>query len=336
MKKIFTILMVSLAVFSLNAQVFTEYFEGATLSSPLEGYNGWIVSPKASEANGTSPIINFGLLTYPGYAGSEIGNVVVIASIVGDVSATQRISTKKIQLGENDLTNVVGEKIYAAFLVNVSINSKKGAVRDFFNFEGSETSSMTRGRVFAKIYANGDVTFGITKNNTTVTESSVFYTDATYLLVMVYEGVEGESNDILTLYINPDLSKAEAEQTNQLVAADAQTDYSASAKLGINIRQRGIGAQIGGIRVGKSWDAVTKGTTTSVLNKPDSDRPMYSFQKTIITNETGWVKVYNLAGAEVLSSFSNGFLETTLDKGLYLVKFTSQRGNGSVAKLVIQ
>lgn len=336
MKKIFTILMVSMAFFSLNAQVFSEYFQGATLGSPLEGYNGWIVSPKDGENYGTSPLINFGLLTYPGYAGSGVGNVAKIDSIVGDVTATQRISTKKIKLGENDLTNVVGEKIYAAFLVNVSINSKKGAVRDFFTFEGSETSSMTRGRVFAKIYANGDVTFGITKNNTSVTESSILYTDATYLLVMVYEGVEGASNDILTLYINPDLTKGEAEQTNKLVAADVQTDYSGTAKLGINIRQRGIGAQIGGIRVGKSWDAVTKGTSTNVLSNPDSDRKMYSFQKSIITNETGWVKVYNLAGAEVLSSVTDGRLETSLNKGLYLVHFTSQRGLVSSAKLVIQ
>lgn len=343
MKKLFLLILALVAITTSNAQVFVENFETAPINGNLEGYNDWHVSPKSSDANGVSPKVAEGALFYTGYAGSNIGNVAVLDSVIGNTSATQRISTKIVKFGADTLKAVVGEKIYTAFLVNIS-NQSFRSYRDFFTYEGSKTSSMTRGRIFAKVSTDGTELFlAVTKNSSTATDyvestsisGLTLSTNLNYLLVFVYETKEGDSNDKITLYINPDLSKSEAEQTNKLETKDTQTDYSASSGLGINLRQRGIGAQIGGIRVGTSWDSVLNGVTG--VNNPNTDNGSISvYGKTIQTTSIGNIQIFNLAGAEILTAKTTGKLETSLNKGLYIVRFTNATGNISTVKVSIQ
>ncbi|HOK36361.1 MAG TPA: T9SS type A sorting domain-containing protein [Paludibacteraceae bacterium] len=342
MKKLILLFSVGFAFFMAKAQepIFTEYFETAPIGGDLEGYNDWHVSPKSSEANGVSPKIAEGALFYTGYAGSNIGNVAVLDSAVGATSATQRISTKIVKFGSDTLKAVVGEKIYTAFLSNISSHSYR-SYRDFFTYEGSKTSSMTRGRVFAKVSTDGSELFiAVTKNSTIATDyvestsipGLTLYPDVNHLFVLVYETIAGDSNDKITLYIDPDLTKSETEQTNKLVAIDTQTDYSASAGLGINLRQRGIGAQVGGIRVGKSWDAVLLGEPNA-LNIPNINSPIWTNGKNIMTRQGGTIKVFNMAGAELISTQTNGCLSTNLTKGLYIIRFKGNDGATVISKI---
>lgn len=322
-----------LVAFAVNAQVFVENFETATVGGDLEGYNNWYVSLKSADALGVSPKIALGSLSFTGYAGSGVGNVAVLDSVVGTTSETQRISTKIVAFGTDTLHAVVGEKIYAAFLINVS-NHSYHSYRDFFTFEGSKTGSMTRGRIFAKIDAAGsELTFAITKNSSStsnyVESSSIsgltLTTGTANLLVFVYEAVDGDNNDKQTLYINPDLSKSEAEQTNKLETIDVQSDYSEPSNIGINLRQRGVGAQIGGIRVGKSWDAVLTGDGTGV--KTITSSPIRILGKSIITENEGTLSIYNFSGSLLVNAPTNGRYDTSLKKGLYLARFTDITGN---------
>lgn len=334
MKKIFTLLFVCFAFFGLNAQVFSEDFGSATVGGDLEGYNGWYVSKKTGDDLGASPKIAAGALTYPGYDLSGKGNVVVLDSINGSTS-NQRISTRIIQLDGSDLTAVVGEKIYTSFLVKVSRDSRN-SVRDFFTYEGSSSSSMTRGRVFYSLNSEGVFKFGISKN--TGTAANVVTTDEqniddTHLLVLVYETIDGAENDILTLYYNPDLSKTEAEQTKKIVATDKATDYSATAKLGINIRQRGIGAHIGGIHVAKSWAAAL--TPTGVSKVTMNNSQIKAVGKTIFTGDAGSIRVFNTVGAELINQRTQGSLDTQLNKGFYVVRFADETGKVSSNKIFI-
>ncbi|MBP7368938.1 MAG: T9SS type A sorting domain-containing protein [Paludibacteraceae bacterium] len=339
MKKLILLLSLCVAIFTANAQIFTEYFQTARIGGNLEGYNDWYVSLKSSEANGVSPKIAEGALFYTGYAGSNIGNVAVLDSVVGATSATQRISTKIVKFGSDTLKAVVGEKIYAAFLANISSHSYR-SYRDFFTYEGSKTSSMTRGRVFAKVSTDGSELFiAVTKNSSSeyVESSSIpgltLYPDVNHLFVLVYETIDGSSNDIITLYIDPDLTKSEAEQTNKLVATDSQTDYSATAGLGINLRQRGIGAQVGGIRVGKSWDKVLLDIPNAVNTPKNGSTTIWTSGKNIMTNNKGTIKIFNLTGAELISAKTDGCLTTNLSKGLYIVRFNNVDGKTTVSKI---
>ncbi len=343
MKKISTVLMLMMAILGLNAQVFTENFEDAVVGSDLEGYNEWTVSPKAGDDLGVSPVIAEGTLTYTGYAGSGLGNVAVLDPAVGDDATTQRISTRLVTFGEDPLQNVVGEKIYVAFMVNVSDASRTGTLRDFFTMEGSATSSMTRGRVFARVTTEGVLNFGISKNTGTaaaIVESTPdLFCDVDYLLVFVYEGIDGDNNDVVSLYINPDLTKSEAEQTNVITATDAASDYSATAKLGINLRQRAIGARIGGIRVAKTWNDAVLSTTVG-LNSPKADKPSVSISATgnsVYTSENGVVEIYSLTGTRVFAGFSNGQVAApVLNKGLYIVKLITENGQVYSEKVIIE
>jgi hypothetical protein len=344
MKRQFLLLMLLTSVFAVNAQVFIENFATATVNSKLEGYNGWYVSAKAADALGVSPVIGEDPLFFTGYPGSNIGHVCVLDSAVGETSATQRISTKKIVFAAGDTFMVApGVKLYAAFIVNVEPKSYR-SYRDFFNYEGSQTSSMTRGRVFAKNNAAGnEVIFAVTKNSS----SSADYKESTtlgltlgtginHLIVLKYEGVDGDSNDKISLFVNPDPTKAEALQANKLEATDVQTDYSATAKLGINLRQRGIGARVGGIRVGRSWETVVMGQTSGVDLVNGNFHNIYAAGNIIVTGVKGHLKVYSLSGVELISSNTEGRYSSKLNAGMYIVQFKDREGTVSSSKILIQ
>lgn len=347
MKKFFFLLIACISCFAVNAQVFVENFATATVGGDLEGYNNWYVSAKSADALGVSPKIEAGALSYTGYYGSNVGNVAVLDSAIGVTSANQRISTRRIIFEPNDtLKPVAPSTIYAAFIVNVNSMSYR-SFRDFFTFEGSESSSMTRGRFFAKNNTAGDkVIFSVTKNSSTTSVLDANSTDVlsltlntgtNHLIVAKYQFIDGTDNDVVTMYVNPDLSKTEAEQTNKVSTTDVQTDYSATSPtpMKINLRQRGIGAKVGGIRVGTSWDAVLLGIGTAVNDIEANNNRIYAVGK-VIKSDVGNVKVFNLNGAQILSAKTEGELQTTLDKGLYIVRFVSTTGVVSSTKLDIK
>lgn len=351
MKKLILLIAICTAALAVNAQVFIENFETATVNGNLEGYNNWYVSPKAADAHGVSPKIDEFPLFYTNYPGSNIGHVAVLDSVIGSVNNStgpqgQRISTRRIIFSQNDTLKVpTTGAIYAAFIVNIDPVSYR-SYRDFFTFEGSEGNSFTRGRVFAKNNAAGtEVLFTVSKNSSAAADLDAkssstlgltLGTGINHLLVAKYEITEGESNDVITLFINPDPTKNEVQQTNKVSTTDSQSDYSTGTAMKINLRQRGIGAQVGGIRVGKSWEAVVMGQASG-LNQPQSNfHNIYSSDKDIISGIEGQLKVYSLSGVELLSAKTDGKFTTKLNSGLYLVRFTDNSGISSFAKIRIQ
>ena len=344
MKKLILLSILCVVVLTMNAQkVFVENFATAPINGNLEDYNNWFVSVKPADALGASPKIAGGALFYNGYYGTNVGNVAVLDSAIGTGTTNQRISTHWVTFASGDtLRPIEGQKIYAAFIVNFSSHSFRSQ-RDFFTFEGSKTSSSTRGRVFAKLNTAGtDITFAISKNSSTAgvyVESApiVGGVGINHLLVFTYEGVAGTYNDFNTLYIDPDLSLPEAQQTNKIVATDisANSDYTVTVPFGINLRQRGTGAKIGGIRVGTSWNSVLLGITSGVNQIERNSTNITATGNTIVTTESGSLKVYNLAGKEVLSAKTDGKLSTSLSKGLYLVRFVGTEGAVKSAKVQI-
>lgn len=347
MKRKILLLTTLVLALSAGAQVFIENFESATVNSNVEGYNGWYVSAKAdTDAFGVSPKIGEYPLFYTNYPGENVGHVALLDSAIGAVSTTQRISTKRIVFENGDtLKTGTSGAFYASFLVNISPVSYR-SYRDFFTWEGSETSSFTRGRVFAKNSTAGDeVIFAISKNSSTAsvldaasttTLGLTLATDVNHLLVLKYAITEGTSNDVITLYVNPDLTKTEAEQTNKLSTSDTQTDYSSGTAMKINLRQRGVGAQIGGIRVGRNWDAVVRGIGTGLSSTNYNYHNIFVSGKDIVTNASGQLKVYSMSGNELTSVKTEGKYTTSLNNGLYLVRFTDIDGVVSSTKLQIK
>ena len=248
MKKTILFLLVCVTVFAVNAQV-VENFEIPPFTSGgnLEGTNGWTLiantNPVGSDIGGASPVINSGALTYAGYASSGIGNTVVLPS-----SINTRTSQKSTGLS----APADGSSVYVAFLVKVS-SAGQSTNRELVSINIG-TAEFARGRIFAN-YTSDGVFFGIAKNSPAVMMTGTRLSAAdTHLLIMKYNRIAGTNNDVVTLYINPDLSLSEAAQTNKIIstAESTQSDLG-TGSLYINLRQRNLGAQVGGMRIGTTW-----------------------------------------------------------------------------------
>lgn len=247
----------------------------------------WMQSLKPADANGTSPQVADRNLTYPGYISSGKGKVAVLDAAVGDESSTQRISVYYLDtIGKRDTISM-----YAAFLFK-PLSAKNTSGRDFAIWEGSVGSSMCRGRIF--LAKNGDaVKIGVSKNSSTINAwSGDIALGSTNLIVMKYEVIEGASNDVVKVFVNPGLTSKEDENT-PLVTTDNATDMLVK---GFGLRQRGNGAEIGGLRIGTTWEDVVKSDGSDIPEDPDKPDPdIYAVEdfeyeaESAIEGQGGWV-----------------------------------------------
>lgn len=234
-----------------TASIFTENFADATVGSgTLEGYNFWALSTNTGQQAGTSPGISGTPLVYSGYPGSNIGRVAVTST-----STTSRAT--------NRFTGIAalqdGTAVYAAFLVKVDEVASSGT-KEIFAFNQND-AFFSRGRVAAEHFSGDNtVKYSVSKVSTSNT-SDFFNANDTHLLVLKYSKIAGTYNDVVSLFINPDLSLSESEQANRLDITDPGTTSTQSDwgnnPVYIIIRQQGISAKIGGIRVGTTWEEVT-------------------------------------------------------------------------------
>lgn len=294
MKKLL-LLTLSVAALTLNAQVYTNYFEDAVAGENLIDYMNaddvndindlWAKSEKSGYdggTDGTSPIFSSeDKLRYTGYVGSEMGISVEIDSLNEDDKGT-RMYTRGFQIEGDDTLKFMGATgvdttIYAAFLIK-PLGDDYGSMRDIFSFEMSSTGNWSRARAFMDIVDGTGVQFGVGKKDSPTGDGDTTTRVAnglggTYLVVLKYEQVAGgpdPGNDIVSLCVNPDLTKAESEQT--YITADAtDKDYNSDGILKMNICQRGHTAEIGCIRVGHDWTEVLLGVAaTGVSVAPET------------------------------------------------------------------
>lgn len=296
MKHFFTVLVcMALTAMSAHAELWLEenfnYPDGNLEQADNSQLvlHQWMQSLKPADANGTSPQVANRNLTYPGYISSGKGKVAVLDAAVGDDGSTQRISVYYLDtIGKRDTISM-----YAAFLFK-PLSAKNTSGRDFAIWEGSVGSSQCRGRIF--LAKNGDaVKIGVSKNSSTISAwSGDIALGSTNLIVMKYEVVEGASNDVVKVFVNPGLTSTEDENT-PLVTTDNATDMLVK---GFGLRQRGNGAEIGGLRIGTTWEDVVKSDGSDIPedpDKPETDPDIYAVEdfeyevESAIEGQGGWV-----------------------------------------------
>ena len=190
MKKIFTLLTIIIATVGFaNAQLLMyedfNYSAGALVPS-----NGsW------TNHSGTAGqvLITAGGLSYTSYPTNGSSNKITINS-----TNTEDIS--------KSFTNqsTAGVKVYASFLIDVSAASTGTYIAHIQN-----GASNFRGCLWAKTITGG-VDFGFSGATTTPTYLGTTYAlNTTHLIVISYEIVSGANNDIVKLWVNPDLSGIE-------------------------------------------------------------------------------------------------------------------------------
>ena len=254
-----TMLVVFLALFSLgaNAQVLmTEDFNYEL--KDLYSQGSWV----KYGTNSVAPIqVISANLTYEGYPNNAdvVYNAVEITSTASGQDLQKQFTTEGVKEGA----------VYVSALMNFkSIDVEAGKEAYFFNLVAKGTSAFKDGGTgleFAKLYVkNGDTPdkfyIGVSRNNTTIMYSENQYSiDETYLVVLKYEIKEGDTNDEVSVFVNPAIGVTEpspAAVYNQSSGSDVNTARGFEA---IELRQGQSGSKncpnllIGAIRVAQSY-----------------------------------------------------------------------------------
>ncbi|MFZ2324362.1 MAG: T9SS type A sorting domain-containing protein [Ignavibacteriaceae bacterium] len=206
---------------------------------------------------GTSNYITVisGNLTYDGYPSTDTGYMIPLLNTGEDVYKSLP-------------TPISSGTVYASFLVSVD-SARTGDY--FFHFIADPfASNGYRARVFVKKAANGNLAFGLSKGSTSATVPPI-YTDSIYtagdtcLIVIGYEIVDGTSNDIVKLWVNPSLNYVEPVA---LITIDepTQTDINiGSYAFRQGTASSGPFLKLDGLRIGTSWSEVVKNITIPKL-----------------------------------------------------------------------
>ncbi len=283
MKKVFTVLC-ALVAFTLSSHAgmlrMHESFNrtvGTDLRSGDFDENNTTNTDNWYTYSGTSGYIQTvaGNLTFDGYASKEEGNSVKLLS--GFNADDLRLFTP--------VSNTAGNKVYAGALINVT-NLKESTSTDYFLTLGDATFANTFARLYVKSVKDAQGNYigfqmGITKNNETSSISwaeGTFSTNTTYLVVLEYEFVSGDKNDVARLYINPTSATTTASAVSSSTVtsqADAGNIQSFRLRQGSNTP---AGVIVDEIKVATAWADLFE-TSEGGGDEPKPAEP------TIVTND---------------------------------------------------
>ena len=254
MKKILLSLIILCPLAGFSQNLLTETFDYATGGLVTGAGGKWI---SYSGTAGTSTTTS-GSLNYAGYTPGNIGNKAAI--IKGNSEDVRSLLS----------TPQTSGKIYASFLINVTAAISTG---DYF-FHFTQGTTVLKGRVYIKPNGTGFDIGLLSDSGTVPTGSGLTYAGnsytfgTTYLIVLSYEFKSGVNDDVVSLWINPDLTGT--EPTPNLGPFIIATDFTSIEA--VSLRQGSAtlmpDLSIDGIKVGTTWaNSVLPITLTSFIGK---------------------------------------------------------------------
>ena len=170
-------------------------------------------------------------------------------------------------LFENAVSSVAGNKAYLAFLLKVnagglqtssSASSASNANNSIISFAidaSNNALGSLNGRVVIKTVDESTYNLGVSRRGETPKfAETALKTGTTYLIVVEYAFVEGEMNDLVSLYINP----TPAAQTVAVTSVNPSTASADAAQLvGVALCSNGntpVNMLLDEIKVAASWD----------------------------------------------------------------------------------
>jgi hypothetical protein len=300
-----------------------DYTIGSTLVS-----NGYT----AHSGAGTNSIsVISGNLTYPSYGSAGLGNMIQIVNTGEDVHKTLA-------------ADVTSGTVYASFLVNVDSARTLGDY--FFHLGPNPISTTFRARVFAKLALNGNLSFGISFGSTTAPvvptySDSIYSTTTTYLVVVAYQIVDGTNNDIVKLWVNPNMSGIEPPALLTLTEA-TQTDIA----VGSYAFRQGSAAsgpylKLDGLRIFTSWDQIVPVELTSFVASVNGKNINLNWTTATEINNSGfsierkssnsnWQTLAFVNGRGTSSETQNySYLDKNLSAGKYSYRLKQVDFNGT-------
>ena len=372
MKRLILLSIMGIVALTMNAQLlYNETFNYTTtkLASVANDPNTsatnntlgvWYNTGKATDSNSSSFLLSDPIY-FTNYITSGIGKSVVIdyagagTNTRIDVVRFLPYASKLVGPGGTGTANYTGN-LYYSFMLSVTnagsyatTTSTEGTDwRDIFLIceGGTEVlGNALRGRFFIKQDPTDPYTihYSISKN-TSFSSSLVPTNEGTFPAGQVCLFVIRQSfttspsaTGTVEVILNPAISSI--EPTTGWINGYPSDSNPFTGTYGIGIRRRNLAStaniQIGGVRVAKTWSDVLLGTLSGISQIERNSTNITATGNTIVTTESGSLKVYNLAGKEVLSAKTDGKLSTSLSKGLYLVRFVGTEGIVKSAKVQI-
>ncbi len=314
MKRIYLLFLFSLILLPLAfsfGQILVEDFNYPVGDSLTQ--HGWI----SHSGTGFPLFVVNGSLSYTGYPSSGIGNSTIIDCGSG--------SRQDVHV---EFTSVSSGAVYASFLVKLDSASTSGEY--FFHFSQNPWSNLFRTRVFARNDGSGNVQFGLSKASTSTIDwtTTTYSFGTTYLLVAKYEyvGDPTGSDDVVKLYINPDVSGPEPV-TPDLINSDTNTDIEVGS---IALRQGSnqLTLTIDGIRVATDWELVVPVELASFTAEAIDGTVILNWSTATETNNSGF-EIQRKDGSNEFTEigFISGYGTTSENKSYRFVDGNLAVGN---------
>ncbi|MBZ0202511.1 MAG: T9SS type A sorting domain-containing protein [Ignavibacteria bacterium] len=291
----------------------------------IAGMNGWVQGLTWNPSS-TIPVISPGL-TFTGFAGSGIGNCVLIRNDSALGTCVRK-----------DFTQTSAGNLYMACMLRVD-SLTAAANEDFvicLDAAGSTTSM--RNLLFVKKYNSSSFFLGVRKTNTTTYSPELYNKNQTYLVVTKYKFITGSTtNDSVSLFVIPGTIPVNEPQPAQVIAAgdDAENlgqiylNNHAFGQSGNALIKSSV--KIDGIRITRSWgEAVFIGINIISTEIPSSFDLSQNYPNPFnpVTNinfsipKSGYVKlvVYDMMG-RVAAELVNG----NYSAGTYKVDFDASK-----------
>lgn len=343
MKKLLTFLLINLSILALgidaNAQLLlSDDFTGLTTASNLAGQDTW-----TKGGSGPDPTVqNTTPLTYSGYNGG--GNEYVQLPVGTSTSS-------RVYKGFTTTTAGTNTFYYTA-LINISATSAS-SVGYFMTLGDPTTGTNYFARIFATTNGAGYNIGGSKQSNTPVYGSTVLTYGTTYLLVVRYTFVTGTTNDLMYIWISPDISSEPTTGTAEVTVTPTAADPSITNIGNILWHNRGVTNPVGSfdaLRVAygaTSADAWTNlnavlpvelSAFTSTVNGnnvklnwstvSEQNNAGFDIERKAVNNE--WVKIGNVNGNGTTNTAkSYSFEDKNLHSGNYSYRLKQIDYNGN-------
>ncbi|GAB4446368.1 MAG: hypothetical protein Fur0028_00770 [Bacteroidales bacterium] len=290
--------------FDYTAGQLTDVNGGANVSS-----GNWI-----SYSGTALPLmVSSGSLTYTGYISSGIGNKVEVW--YGSAEDAYRSFTPQLP----------GSTIYVAFILNVTqttgLAANTNTNGDYtISLLPSTSTSILVGRVSIRAGSVAN-TFNLglrtTSSNATDWIATDFTINTPVLVVLKYELISANTNDVASLWVNPAIGTAEPTADITQVSA-LTTDPSDLGRISLRQGTNSFPGQIDGIRVTTTWEEAVKA--------PDTQAPVATFNPLNNATNVPVNSTMTISFDEPIRNLDNSVIDNSNVASLITLKETNASG----------
>lgn len=272
--------------------------------TPLQAYK-WVLSGKAANQGLTNPVLEANALSWGKYIDNEKGKAIIYDGTV-DGTRYSIFSMKK----NYDFSSEDGSKaFYLAFLANFSkISSSEGA--EFLAFDGNYTCNTARARVGAKMIKDEEnhnigYQIGIDYANSkpSVFSETLDYNETHLIVVKITPNKKKGTNDeAAELWLDPDLTKSEAENTSAKIASVIGNGIGSVRGIDI-VQRKNVSGKVAGLRFSDNWADVVKAAEAGPSTGMDEINAEMKARKVFVNGQMLIERngeYFNMTGAKVL------------------------------------